>query len=85
VALTQPPGAYPPATSSELKSALIPILVLGLPSSGVLPEADLYIGALRHLETVPPGKAVLAVGSSGASMVSRPENQVTGLFSAGGT
>ena len=68
MALSQTPGAFPPATSPELKTAPAPILVIGLPSSGPLPEADLYVGALRHLEMVPPGKAVLAVGSSGASL-----------------
>jgi precorrin-6B C5,15-methyltransferase / cobalt-precorrin-6B C5,C15-methyltransferase len=68
MALSRPPGAFPPATSPELKSSPAPILVVGLPSTGSLPEADLYVGALRHLEAVPPGKAVLAVGSSGASL-----------------
>jgi precorrin-6B C5,15-methyltransferase / cobalt-precorrin-6B C5,C15-methyltransferase len=68
VALSQTPGANPPATPPGTRSALAPILVIGLPLSGPLPEADLYVGALRHLETVPPGQAVLPVGSSGASL-----------------
>ncbi len=43
-------------------------MVVGLPSNDSLPEADLYVGALRYLEMVPSGKAVLPVGSSGASL-----------------
>ncbi len=62
------PGAFPPATSPELQNSPAPVLVVGLPLPGSLPEADLYVGALRHLEIVPPGKAVLALGSTGASL-----------------
>jgi precorrin-6B C5,15-methyltransferase / cobalt-precorrin-6B C5,C15-methyltransferase len=68
VALSPPPGTFPPATSPEMKRARAPIVVVGLPSAGSLPEADLYVGSLRHLESVPAGKAVLAVGSTGASL-----------------
>ena len=66
--LRPPPGAFPPATSPELKSSPAPVLVLGLPLTGSLPEADLYVGTLRHLEMLPPGKTVLALGSTGASL-----------------
>jgi precorrin-6B C5,15-methyltransferase / cobalt-precorrin-6B C5,C15-methyltransferase len=68
VGLRPAPGAFPPATSPALKSTPAPVLVVGLPLMGALPEADLYVGALRHLEMVPPGKAVLALGSTGASL-----------------
>ncbi len=68
MALSQPPGAFPPAISPQQKKSSPPIVVVGLPSHDSLPEADLYVGALRHLEMVPSGKAVLPVGSSGASL-----------------
>jgi precorrin-6B C5,15-methyltransferase / cobalt-precorrin-6B C5,C15-methyltransferase len=68
VGLTPAPGAFPPVTSPELKNSPAPVLVVGLPLAGPLPEADVYVGALRHLEIVPPGKAVLALGSTGASL-----------------
>jgi precorrin-6B C5,15-methyltransferase / cobalt-precorrin-6B C5,C15-methyltransferase len=63
-----PPATFPPATSPQPRQSPAPILVVGLPSNDSLPEADLYVGALRHLEMVPAGKAVLPVGSSGASL-----------------
>lgn len=62
------PGAFPPPSSPELKSTPAPVLVVGLPLMGPLPAADLYVGSLRHLEMVPPGRAVLALGSTGASL-----------------
>ena len=68
MALSQPPGAFPPAISPQQKKSSPPIVVVGLPSHDSLPEADLYVGALRYLEMVPSGKAVLPVGSSGASL-----------------
>jgi precorrin-6Y C5,15-methyltransferase (decarboxylating) len=68
VELRPDPGTFPPATSPELKSLPAPVLVVGLPLAGRLPEADLYVGGLRHLEIVPPGQAVLALGSTGASL-----------------
>ncbi len=66
--LSAGPGAFPPATSLELNASPAPILVVGLPPAGSLPEADLYVGALRHLEMVPAGRAVLPLGSTGASL-----------------
>jgi precorrin-6Y C5,15-methyltransferase (decarboxylating) len=68
MALSAGPGAFPPATSLELKASPAPILVVGLPPTGSLPDADLYVGALRHLEMVPAGRAVLPLGSTGASL-----------------
>jgi precorrin-6B C5,15-methyltransferase / cobalt-precorrin-6B C5,C15-methyltransferase len=68
VALSQPPGPIPPAIAPQPKKSSPPIVVVGLPSHDSLPEADLYVGALRYLEMVPSGKAVLPVGSSGASL-----------------
>jgi precorrin-6B C5,15-methyltransferase / cobalt-precorrin-6B C5,C15-methyltransferase len=68
MALRAGPGSFPPAASLKLKASQAPILVVGLPPAGSLPEADLYVGALRHLEMVPAGRAVLPLGSTGASL-----------------
>jgi precorrin-6B C5,15-methyltransferase / cobalt-precorrin-6B C5,C15-methyltransferase len=61
-------GAFPPATSPGRKSSPAPIVVVGMPPASSLPEADFYVGALRYLEMVPPGKAVLALGSTAGSL-----------------
>jgi precorrin-6B C5,15-methyltransferase / cobalt-precorrin-6B C5,C15-methyltransferase len=66
--LNPAPGAFPPATSPGRKRSPAPIVVVGMPLAGSLPEADFYVGSLRHLEIVPPGKAVLALGSTGGSL-----------------
>jgi precorrin-6B C5,15-methyltransferase / cobalt-precorrin-6B C5,C15-methyltransferase len=62
------PGTFPPPTGPEATQAPAPIVVVGMPPSAPLPEADLYIGAPRYLEMVPPGSAVLALGPTGTSL-----------------
>jgi len=61
-------GGLPPGTSPEVKGPPAPILMVGVPLTGPLPAADLYLGSLRHLELVPAGRPVLALGSTGASL-----------------
>jgi hypothetical protein len=62
------PGTFPPSTAPEPTESPAPILVVGMPPSAPLPEADLYVGAPRYLELVPPGSPVLALGPTGTSL-----------------
>ena len=62
------PGTFPPSTAPEPTESPTPILVVGMPPSAPLPEADLYVGAPRYLELVPPGSPVLALGPTGTSL-----------------
>jgi len=62
------PGSFPPPPFPKPNGSGAPIIVLGMPPAQPVPDADLYVGAPRHLEVTPLGAATVALGTGGPDL-----------------